>query len=356
MERYTIKFDDLTSIVDYSNEAENFTRDSFEVYKYTNEYLYIGHRKPFNSFYIHMNVASEIEQYLTVEYWNGSAYTPCPELRDSTKGMSRNGHVDFSREIDDWEKSDVDGESLYWVRVSGTQLYNNPEITTKVGNTTSRLEIEDADIDKLAIGSTIIFNTSLDGLQIVTIASKDSTTGAAYIEFTPATANPVDDNTDIFQPVEINGINVLFCDDQDLFDVVPYLEDNINYLPKGYDTYIPYIQAARKTIVQELRNKGKAKYNNTDYNESKLYWSNLTQFDILEREELREAAKYKVLELVFFNLKDEENDIYEIKSKDYRDDYAQAFSVAFLSLDKNDNGKVDDGENLTRQITRMRIL
>jgi hypothetical protein len=352
MEKYTIKYDNLSTIQDFSDEAENFIRDSFEIYQESTEALYIGYRKPFNSFHVELSQFSSNQQALVVEYWNGLAWTSVPKLLDSTKGLSRNGFVDFSREIDDWESTIVDGDDLYYVRVSGT-LLNDPQVTTKIGNTTSRLEVEDADIGKLDIGDTILFDTSLDGFQEVVITAKDDTAAAAYIDFAPSTANPVDDNTIIYKPLVVSGINVLFSSDIDIVEITPYIENNINYLPKGYSSFVPYHQAARKSIVQDLRNKGKAKYNNSDYNDSNLKWSNLTQFDILDRQELLEAARNKVMALMYFNLSDDPEDNFSAKAKQHSKKYHDAISLAFLSLDKNDDGKVNDGENLTRQVTRM---
>ena len=354
MEKYTIKFDNLSSVQDFSDEAENFIRDDFEAYIQTTEAIYVGYRKPFNSFHVESSQFSSVENPLIVEYWNGTAYVPVPKFHDASRGITRNGFVDWSREIDDWEKETIDGDELYYVRVTNTKLINNPEIQTKVGNTTSRLEIEDADIDKLSIGDTLIFDTSLDGLQVAIVTAKDSTAGAAYIDFAPSTTNPVDDNTDIFKPVIIDGINVLFSSDIDIIEITPYIENNINYLPKGYTSFVPYHQAARKSIIQDLRNKGKAKYNNKDFNDSNLRWSNLTQFDILDREELLEAARNKVMALMYFNMSDDPEDNFSAKAKTHSKKYSDAVSLAFLSLDKNDDGKVTEGsENLTKQVTRM---
>jgi len=358
MERFTIKFDNLSTVQDFSDEAENYIRDTFEIYQESTEVFYVGYRKPFNSFFTELSQVSSTVEPLTVEYWNGTAYTAVPGLSDKTRGYSRSGFVDFSREITDWAKNTVDSVELYWVRVSASSLLNNPQIQTKAGNSTTRLGIEDADISKLSVGDTIIFDTTLDGLQVVVITAKDDTAGTAYVDFLPATANAVDDNTDVFKPLIINGVNILFSSDIDIVEEVPYIDGNINYLPRGFTSYVPYHQAARKTLIQELRNKGKAKINNKEFNTSNNFWSNLTQFDILDRTELAEAAKQKVLEILFFNTSDEADDKFEQKSKEHRSKYADAFSLAFLSLDTNDDGIVTqgEGENLTKQVTRIRRL
>lgn len=151
--------------------------------------------------------------------------------------------------------------------------------------------------------------------------------------------------------VVCKGINFLFSNDDDLKEkhrnIYSYLavdtDVNVN------DTsFVVTHQAARKKIIQELRNKGNRKYNN-----SNSEYTNLSHWDILEPGELREAAAFFALHLIFFEASDAVDDKYASLSLSYKSMYENAVDLFFLSLDKDDDGKKDANENMDLQFTRV---
>ena len=141
--------------------------------------------------------------------------------------------------------------------------------------------------------------------------------------------------------MEIQGLNIVFADDEDLkseFRKVTKL------LPSGDSTFIAYHQAARDEIVQSLRNKGNAKLKS---GESQL--SSLTKWDVLDRGEIKQAAKFLALAKITFDASDATEDKMYQRNLDYMRKYGEAFRLYFLSLDCDDDGIKDDGEALSVQ-------
>lgn len=141
--------------------------------------------------------------------------------------------------------------------------------------------------------------------------------------------------------VGIKGINQLLSDDNDIKEEEPRLLDS-DYYPSNETSYLLYHQAARKEIIQKIRNEGHRITGNLSF---KMFES----YDLHDRQELRQASKYLVMSKIYFNLSDAPGDKYYEKYDDYRKMYADAVNVFYLSYDKNDNGKVELSEKQQRQ-------
>lgn len=163
-----------------------------------------------------------------------------------------------------------------------------------------------------------------------------------YIRITP--------DADLSAETELNGINVLFSNDADLIGI----RSNIVSKHNNGTPWIEKHEAARKYIVQQLRNLGHRKIvtrenNPFYYDESdkdvKVY-SNLTQFDLLEPFELREASKFYALKFIYLDeLSDEEDDKWERAGIRHERAADEAMNVFMLKIDTDDDGTEDLSEN-----------
>lgn len=146
--------------------------------------------------------------------------------------------------------------------------------------------------------------------------------------------------------LELKGINLVFSDDNDLKSTYP---DIMEYIHEGESSFISYHQSARDFIINYLRNKGKTV---SKYGAYKL----LDQFDLHNFEEVRQASKYKALAMIFFNESDAIDDKWYQKAKDFDRLYAEAISMDLLSLDTNNDGKIDQSENQAVQFITIQRL
>lgn len=139
---------------------------------------------------------------------------------------------------------------------------------------------------------------------------------------------------------EVQGINMLFADDQDLvneFSTINSYKANFNIL-----SYVSYHQSVRDDILQAIRNSGKKKISGTDL-------ANITKWDFLEQDELKRASAYHCLSKIFWELSDNIEDKWYQRSQEYNAKGNKALEVYFLSLDTDDDGKNDSNEKLVTQ-------
>jgi len=146
---------------------------------------------------------------------------------------------------------------------------------------------------------------------------------------------------------DIQGLNTVFADDNDLNGEFEGVDQ---FLSDGKISFINYHQSARNHIIQMIRNRGKLKTNTSNL------ITNISKWDILDKDEIKEAAKHRVLSQIFFNKSDNTEDKWYQQYNDYNGFYNKAFDVFFLTLDKNDDGKVDDSERLAiKSLTITRL-
>lgn len=134
---------------------------------------------------------------------------------------------------------------------------------------------------------------------------------------------------------DIQGLNLLFANDDDLRGVQ---RDIDRYRFSGDTDFVPYHVSARDEIIQSLRNSGYSTRINTSAP------NDLTQWDILDINQVRNAAKYLALSNIMFDVSANETDKYYQKWRDYKSMYAEAFKLYLLWLDRDDDGELDASE------------
>ena len=166
----------------------------------------------------------------------------------------------------------------------------------------------------------LCWDRALDDWEATTINSIEK----FYIRLKPSADHDI--------TTDLQGLNIVFSDDEDLKEEYEGITD---YLLGSNTSFIKYHQAVRKRIVQKLRNEGKAKKGSDD-----TLLKNVTEWDLLEPQEIREAAKFYCLEKIFDNISDSvEDKEYQLARKYGRmgdDNYA-----AYLKVDFDDDGVED---------------
>lgn len=141
------------------------------------------------------------------------------------------------------------------------------------------------------------------------------------------------------------GLNLILSDDQMLTREFPSILDP-RLLTNGQTSHIIPHVASRNEIVQTLRNEGYIKYDSNSERES------ITQWDLLDIFEIREAATYKALSKIFFVLSDDVEDQWWSRHLHFEKLYLKAFAAGKLSIDTNDNGEDESSEKLVPRVTR----
>jgi hypothetical protein len=147
--------------------------------------------------------------------------------------------------------------------------------------------------------------------------------------------------------VLVQGIGILLSNDLDLEGI----RSNIVSKHNNGESWVLKHEAARKAIVDELRRKGNRVVTNDDKNnplvtEGKKF-KDLTEFDLLEPEQLRQASMYKTLSMIYLDeLSDEEGDKYERQGMRYENSFYQALNVFALAIDFDNDGLADDNESV----------
>lgn len=151
-------------------------------------------------------------------------------------------------------------------------------------------------------------------------------------------------STNNIATLALKGINLVFSDDNDLKESYP---DIMEYIPENSTSFIAYHQSARNHILTYLRNKGKTI-------KGKNAYKMLDQYDLHNFEEVRQASKYKTLAMIFYNESDQLDDKWYQKAKDFDRLYGESISMDFLSLDENDDGKIESSEQ--QKIQYIKVL
>lgn len=115
--RLTVFHDDGGAFSEFSAEAQNFTRDPFTITLTTDDFLYIGFRKPINALYAQMATTNTLPTTITAQYYTSDAVWSNVEISDDTKGLTRSAFITWNRPTDS-EAVTVNGEELHWIRFS----------------------------------------------------------------------------------------------------------------------------------------------------------------------------------------------------------------------------------------------
>lgn len=152
----------------------------------------------------------------------------------------------------------------------------------------------------------------------------------------------------------LKGIGVLLSNDLDLEGV----RSNIVSKHNNGESWVVKHEAARKKIIQRLRNAGHYKVKNYDSANPVLRegirFADLTEFDLLEPEQLREASLYLTLSMIYLDeLTDDIDDKWSRQGERYYDEYGKAMDLFRLTVDMDDDGIEDDEENYETNETSL---
>jgi len=139
------------------------------------------------------------------------------------------------------------------------------------------------------------------------------------------------------ETISFRGISTLFSDDFDLISVYPTIH---NHLPEGQETFVRFHEEAAKDIITDLKRTGIVINGKLANNKER---KQLDAFDLLDKEEVREAAKYFALSKIFAWLSDAPGDKWEVLADKYTAEAAGALTP-LITIDDNNDGLVDDEE------------
>lgn len=137
--------------------------------------------------------------------------------------------------------------------------------------------------------------------------------------------------------IVFRGISTLFSDDYDLIAAYPSI---MNHLPEGQESFVRFHEEAAKDIIIDLRRTGLVI--NGKLSEPTIR-KQLDAFDLLDKEEVRDAAKYFTLSKIFAWLSDAPNDKWENLASKYEAEAAGSLTP-LITVDQNDNGLIEDYE------------
>jgi hypothetical protein len=146
-------------------------------------------------------------------------------------------------------------------------------------------------------------------------------------------------------PVTFRGIDLVFSDDEDLKGEYPTILD---HLPTNSTTFIKFHEAARNELITELRNTGIYVDNDPIYSNKKQ----IDQWDVLDFSEVREAAKFLALAKIFNYLSDSPDDKWQMLASKFEASAGESLTP-LISVDSNDNGIQDEGEELQPMLIKV---
>lgn len=201
-------------------------------------------------------------------------------------------------------------------------------ITSGTGATITLIEI---DPDNTATFFDVTSNQyldwvyALDGDQTINVRVTDSDTNVENKSFTLSAISVADDN--------------LFSKDEDL---VASEGDIYLYLREGRTTFLDKHREAQQRILGELDRSGMVKRDGGRYEPS----------DITEIEEFRIWSKYLTLQIIFEANSNDINDIFFEKSSRYRTLANETKSRAFIRLDSDGDGELEQREVFSGYMVR----
>ena len=145
----------------------------------------------------------------------------------------------------------------------------------------------------------------------------------------------------------IDGIGIVFSNDLDIIGI----KSNIVSKHNNGNSWIEKHEAARKLIIQKLRNAGHRTHktitgNSLVFSGAGIRFTDLNEFDLLEPQELREASKFYVLSFIYLDeLSDEEDDKWERAGKRHEARGDEAVQLFMLKIDKDDDGIESESES-----------
>lgn len=116
--RLTIKFDDNSSFTDYSMQAFDYGRDTFQITMVAAEdYLYIGYEKPFHCVYVDLTTANTNANTFTAQFYNGTTWVNLDGFYDETKGFTRSAFIRWNKNQTNQAATTINSLSKFYVRL-----------------------------------------------------------------------------------------------------------------------------------------------------------------------------------------------------------------------------------------------
>lgn len=112
--RLNVIYSDGGVETNYSSDAHDFKRDTFDATMTTDDFMYIGFNKVINAIYVAMTAVNTIPSSLSFEYYSTTGWKAL-EVCDDTKALSRNGFITWDR-VSDAADLTVGGIEACWIR------------------------------------------------------------------------------------------------------------------------------------------------------------------------------------------------------------------------------------------------
>lgn len=113
--------DDNGTFVDYSSQARTYIQDNFNLqFTASEDEFYIGLYKPFYNIYPQVDTVNTASTSFSVQYWNGSSFIPAVLTHEESNTLTRGGLITWQRDLDDWAASIINGQELYWIKLTIT--------------------------------------------------------------------------------------------------------------------------------------------------------------------------------------------------------------------------------------------
>lgn len=148
--------------------------------------------------------------------------------------------------------------------------------------------------------------------------------------------------------IDVKGIGIIFSQDRDLYNTRARLDDSDSRLAvtgKDEDYMNVHLDVVDE-IVQEIRREGIKKYQSENDPTRLKYYRNITKWDLFDVEEVKLAAKNLALANIYFNLSDSPEDKYFSEAVRFKDYFYKYIDDAMVSLDRNNDGRLQQSENI----------
>lgn len=156
--------------------------------------------------------------------------------------------------------------------------------------------------------------------------------------------------------VTLKAIGVLFSQDRDIYQARKALDDqDFKSAVVGSDTdYVRIHLEVKEQLIQDIRNEGILKYQSENDPERLKFYRNITEWDLFDIDEVKQAAKMLALSKIYSTLSDAIDDKWDQEARRFYSQYTKNMDMAHVSLDRDNDGKLQQNENIKQvKSTRM---
>jgi hypothetical protein len=214
----------------------------------------------------------------------------------------------------------------------------------------------DASLSFVAKGSsdiTLVEIKPSDTDSFIDITGDDGTAENWYLDWAYATAGEQTVSLRITtdgSPVTITKTITVLTEAEDGLlssdeDIKALEHDIMSFLPRGKNSF-KYMHRKAQTLILDYLNKNG--YYDSD-------GAMLTKEALVQKEEYRTWSKFMVLRLIFFDQSNQPDDIYDVKSKYYRELEESARQRVQLPIDTDGDGEVESQENIRFDSIEVRM-